>query len=172
MGKIEEKYEVTKTEAFLCSVIKFLRKRKNPPEFLYRLSRKRYKRRDNLIRYFIAKYQGVDIGRYSYGFKGLAINTLKGVGAFCSIAKGNMIVAGNHHMEFVTTSPILTYDKFGFTDNMDEESFLHSIEIGNDVWIGSGCLIFPHIKIGDGAVIAAGSIVRKDVPPYAVVGGG
>lgn len=45
------------------------------------------------------------------------------------------------------------------------------VVIGNDVWIGARCIIFEGVTIGDGAVIAAGSIIRKDVPPYAVVGG-
>lgn len=43
--------------------------------------------------------------------------------------------------------------------------------IGNDVWIGSHALILGGVKIGDGAVIGAGAVVTKDVPPYAVVGG-
>ncbi len=43
--------------------------------------------------------------------------------------------------------------------------------IGSDVWIGIETLLMPGIKIGDGAVIGAGSVVTKDVPPYAVVGG-
>jgi len=43
--------------------------------------------------------------------------------------------------------------------------------IGNDVWIGHGAFILPGIHIGDGAVIAAMSVVTKNVPPYAVVAG-
>ncbi len=43
--------------------------------------------------------------------------------------------------------------------------------IGNDVWIGYEAVIMPGVKIGDGAVIAAKSVVTKDVPPYTVVGG-
>jgi len=45
------------------------------------------------------------------------------------------------------------------------------VVIGNDVWIGANCIIFEGVTIGDGAVIAAGSIIRKDVPPYALVVG-
>ena len=164
-------YSVTNYEMLLCKLIRMFRKNDKCPKFIMKLSHKRYGYEDNLARYYIARYQNVHIGKYSYGYDILGTQFLKSMGSFCSVAIGNICVAGNHHMEYVTTSPILTYEKFGFTDNLDEESFLHSIEIGNDVWIGSGCLIFPHIKIGDGAVIAAGSIVRKDVPPYAVVGG-
>ena len=47
-----------------------------------------------------------------------------------------------------------------------------NIIIGDDVWIGYGAQILPGLKIGDGAVVAAGAIVTKDVPPYTVVGGG
>ncbi len=53
---------------------------------------------------------------------------------------------------------------------IDKKNKLRNI-IGNDVWIGSFALIMPGIKIGDGAIIAAGSVVTKDVEPYAIVGG-
>ena len=43
--------------------------------------------------------------------------------------------------------------------------------MGNDVWIGSRVMVVGGVTIGDGAVIAAGAVVTKDVPPYAVVGG-
>lgn len=45
------------------------------------------------------------------------------------------------------------------------------VAIGCDVWIGASCLILPGVTIGDGAVVAGGSVVTKDVPSYAVVGG-
>ncbi|MBE5883522.1 MAG: CatB-related O-acetyltransferase [Lachnospiraceae bacterium] len=46
-----------------------------------------------------------------------------------------------------------------------------TVVIGNDVWIGTGAQILLGVKIGDGAIVAAGSVVTKDVPPYTVVGG-
>ena len=45
-----------------------------------------------------------------------------------------------------------------------------SVVIGNDVWIGARVIILPCVQIGDGSIIGAGSIVTKDVPPYAIVG--
>ena len=45
------------------------------------------------------------------------------------------------------------------------------VNIGSDVWIGANCTILPGVSIGDGAVVAAGSVVTKDVRPYEVVGG-
>ena len=44
-------------------------------------------------------------------------------------------------------------------------------KIGNDVWLGAGASILAGVKIGDGAIVAAGAVVTKDVPPYAIVGG-
>lgn len=78
-------------------------------------------------------------------------------------------------MEWVTTSPILSYKDFGFCDrdvineyyNKDKRSVI----IGNDVWIGDNVIIFEGVKIGDGAVIGAHSVITKDVPLYAVVVG-
>lgn len=55
--------------------------------------------------------------------------------------------------------------------NVDGLEDHYWISIGNDVWIGAHCLIGRRISIGDGAVIAAGSVVTKSVPPYAVAGG-
>ncbi len=45
------------------------------------------------------------------------------------------------------------------------------VTIGDDVWIGKGCIIFPGVRIGDCAIVSAGSVVRRHVPPYAVVAG-
>ena len=76
-------------------------------------------------------------------------------------------------MDWVTTSPILAVKDFLFIDkNLNLEYCppeKRKVVIGNDVWIGANCIIFEGVKIGDGAVIAAGSIIRRDVPPYAVV---
>ncbi len=165
-------YKTTPLEELLCRIVHKIKKNNRCPGILRKLSRKRYGREDSLARYYIEKYTGVPIGKYSYGYDFFGICFLKSVGAYCSIAEGATGVHGNHHMELVSTSPILTDSEFGFTEkNYSEESYFHSIEIGNDVWIGAGALIFPFVKIGDGAVIGAGSIIRKDVPPYAVVVG-
>jgi carbonic anhydrase/acetyltransferase-like protein (isoleucine patch superfamily) len=45
------------------------------------------------------------------------------------------------------------------------------VRIGNDVWIGCYVVIMPGVEIGNGAIVAAGSIVTKSVPPYAIVAG-
>jgi acetyltransferase-like isoleucine patch superfamily enzyme len=45
------------------------------------------------------------------------------------------------------------------------------VTIGDDVWIGKNCLVFPGVRIGEGSIISAGSVVRRHVPPYSVVAG-
>ncbi|NDW18233.1 acyltransferase [Dysgonomonas sp. 216] len=65
------------------------------------------------------------------------------------------------------------YHPFEYRDKLINSStcLYTSIEVGNDVWIGSGCVILRGVKIGDGAVIAAGAVVNKSVPPYEIWGG-
>lgn len=91
------------------------------------------------------------------------------IGNFCSIARGTNIQEHNHDSKCITTYFIkyrIFNDKYG-TDAVSKGA----IEIGNDVWIGTGSTILTGVKIGDGAVIAANSVVVNDVPPYAIVGG-
>lgn len=63
------------------------------------------------------------------------------------------------------------YDRIDIPMYEQGESEIKEVKIGNDVWIGARSIILPGVTIGDGAVIAAGSIVTKDVESYAVVGG-
>ena len=171
MNDLKVKYRLSCWEVILCCIAKKIKKSNRVPKFICKLSKKRYGWEDNLKRYYVEKYFNLKIGRYTYGYESIGLDFFKEIGAFSSIAAGNNSVHGNHHINFITTSPILTHEEFGFVHNWLEKDYFHSIESGNDVWIGASCLIFPFVKIGDGAVIAAGSIIRKDVPPYAVVGG-
>lgn len=58
-------------------------------------------------------------------------------------------------------------EEFKYADKENK----YSVVIGNDVWIASNVTLLEGINIGDGAIIAAGAVVTKDVPPYAIVGG-
>jgi chloramphenicol O-acetyltransferase type B len=64
-----------------------------------------------------------------------------------------------------------TNHKCVYTINWDQPDTHKYCEVGNDVWIGTKAIILNGVKIGDGAVIGAGAVVTKDVPPYAVVVG-
>lgn len=97
------------------------------------------------------------------------------IGKFCALATGIKFIMNGafHKMSGFSTYP---FQIFGsgwerVTPNKDELPFKGDTVIGNDVWIGYEALIMPGIKIGDGAIIAAKSMVVKDVPPYTVFGG-
>lgn len=156
-------------DSIIVKVMRFVKGTNKCPCFISNRSRKIYGRRDNLKRYWFAKYKNLIVGKYTYGYEFIENKSLKSIGAFCSIAHGTVIVPNDHRMDWVTTSPILAVKDFGFTDrdlNMEYcPSEKREVIIGNDVWIGANCIIFEGVKIGDGAVIAAGSIIRHDVPP-------
>lgn len=93
------------------------------------------------------------------------------IGKFCSIARQVVIGVSGHNYEWVTTSPIITSKEFGFVKNDRGEPQKMMPIIGNDVWVGMNAIIMRGVKIGDGAVIAAGSIVTSNVEPYSIVAG-
>lgn len=98
------------------------------------------------------------------------------IGKFCMIAQGTKFIMGpaNHRITSVTAYP---FNVFGgaWTENtpphMDQLPRKGDTVLGNDVWIGRESVIMPGVKIGDGAIIAAYSVVAKDVPAYTVFGG-
>jgi acetyltransferase-like isoleucine patch superfamily enzyme len=116
---------------------------------------------------------GSEIGAFSYVSDNSTILNTK-VGKFCSIAAHLNIGLAEHPIYTISTSPIF-YSKTNFFGvNLVEETKFQEFkksEIGNDVWIGFNVFIKAGIKIGNGSIIAAGSIVTKDVEPYSIVGG-
>lgn len=102
------------------------------------------------------------------------------IGRFCSIASNVKIMGGNHPMNRFTTH-MVTYnggfDKYAvneFSGSWKLKPFMTKTNnpiIGNDVWIGNDVVLKGGVKIGDGAVVAANSVVTKDIPPYAIVAG-
>lgn len=98
------------------------------------------------------------------------------IGKFCAIASGVKFIMGsaNHRMSSVTTYPFNVFKGqwANHTPNhLSQLPFKGDIVVGNDVWIGRECIIMPGVKIGDGSIIAAYSVVVKDVSPYCVIGG-
>lgn len=97
------------------------------------------------------------------------------IGKFCALATGVKFImnGANHQMSGFSTYP---FNIFGsgwerVTPKPEELPFKGDTVIGNDVWIGYEAVIMPGVKIGDGAIVAAKSVVVKDVPPYTIVGG-
>lgn len=175
MTDLVSEYGIKKSEALLCDVVRKIRGTNKCPKFILKMSKKRYGWNDNLGRYWNERYNNVKVGRYTYGYEYLNSKYLVSIGSFCSIASGQIIVPNDHRLDWVTTSPIASLKEFSFADVDYMKDYCpdekRKILIGNDVWIGANCIIFEGVTINDGAVIAAGSIVRKDVPPYAVIGG-
>ena len=173
MKDLLEIYNISFLDNIISVLVRFITGSNKCHSFVEKRSAKIYGRRDNLKRYWFAKYKKLIVGKYTYGYEFIENKSLKSIGAFCSIAPGTVIVPNDHRLDWVTTSPVLSVKDFGFTDrNLNLEYCpieKREVVIGNDVWIGTNCIIFEGVKIGDGAVIAAGSIIRHDVPPYAVV---
>lgn len=122
------------------------------------------------------------IGRGTYIQSESAFKKSK-IGAWCSIGSQVKVVYGNHPThEFVSLHPLFYLNKkmaglqLNKKDKFTEYSYTDAekkwfCEIGNDVWIGDRAIILNGTKIGDGAIIAAGAVVTRDVPPYGIVGG-
>jgi acetyltransferase-like isoleucine patch superfamily enzyme len=120
----------------------------------------------------------VELGAYSYINMGGAIGNAR-IGRYCSIGPNCSIGLDRHPLEWVSTSPF-PYSNRGaapewqpFKSRFQFEGFPQPITIGHDVWIGTRVVVANNgpITIGTGSVIASGSVVTRDVPPYAVVVG-
>lgn len=124
--------------------------------------------------YRFCKVKGSSLGAYSY----IGNNTIlenAHIGRYCSISDKCRIGMGSHTLNLLSTCSLFT-EALNGTQYQWVKDDAHSapslpVVIGNDVWIGYQSLILGGVKIGDGAVVAAGAVVVKDVPPYAVVGG-
>ena len=105
------------------------------------------------------------------------------IGRYCCIGGNVKTITGNHPVrQFVSVHPAfystrkqsgfsyVTKEKFSDFNYIQEKEKI-SVIIGNDVWIGENVSILEHVMIGDGAVAAAGAVVTKNVPDYAIVGG-
>lgn len=97
------------------------------------------------------------------------------IGKFCAIATDTKFImnGANHKISGISTFPFSIFGN-GWEKVMPKSGELPykgDTIVGNDVWIGYDATIMPGVKIGDGAIIAAKSVVTKDVPSYTVVGG-
>lgn len=118
--------------------------------------------------------ENVHIGRYTHVNRNSEIitgdkNTHIIIGRFCAVAPETVIRTDNHTPHRATISNEV--NKLCNINIPSNEKVKGPIEIGNDVWIGQKSIILSNVKIGDGAVIAAGSVVTKDVNAYEIVGG-
>lgn len=97
------------------------------------------------------------------------------IGKYCAIAREVRFLMGaaNHLINGVSTYPFPMFgaDWAAGMDLFAARSFRGDTVVGNDVWLGYQALVMPGVRIGDGAIVAARSVVTSDLPPYCVAGG-
>lgn len=101
------------------------------------------------------------------------------IGKFAQIAHGTRFItaSANHQMEGFSTYPFWNFMMTPKTSAEDIQGFLATLNnkgdtvVGNDVWLGMDAVVMPGVTIGDGAIVAARSVVAEDVAPYTIVGG-
>ncbi|HEY4440001.1 MAG TPA: hypothetical protein VGN14_06065 [Candidatus Elarobacter sp.] len=114
------------------------------------------------------------LGDYSYVVSDVQV-IYTTIGKFCSIAAASRLNPGNHPLE----RPALhhfTYRSASYAMGEDDAAFFNwrradRVVLGNDVWIGHGAIVLPGVTIGTGAVLGAGAVATKDVPPFAIAVG-
>ena len=103
----------------------------------------------------------VSIGKYSYVNRNSSIENCT-IGNYCSISSGVWVCPYEHRLDLFSTHPFLLCN---FKEKREK------VSIGNDVLISLNAIILSGVRVGDGAVIAAGSVVTHDVEPFEIVGG-
>lgn len=113
----------------------------------------------------------VTIGANTYGTVDVLFSNPDGrlfIGSYCSIASNvKFLPSTDHSLDNISTYPF----KAMLLTGEQEALCKGDVIVEDDVWIGYGATILSGVHIGQGAVIAAGAVVNKDVPPYAIVGG-
>lgn len=127
----------------------------------------------------IVSNENLKVGRYSFYNKNFKIkgNEKVEIGSFCSFGENITIVTENHDTNYPATQGFI----YRLLMNQDHPAEIAEIKtperskgpiiIGNDVWIGDNVFIMSGVTIGDGACIAASSVVTRDVEPYSIYGG-
>lgn len=126
-------------------------------------------------RRLLLKYHAVRVGPFTYGPVLQRGRMPRGtsVGSWCSIGRDLIVRRRNHPIERASQHPFFYNARLGFVETetitLDTDN---PLTIGHDVWIGDRVMVLGECKtIGNGAVLAGGSIVTKDVPAYAIVAG-
>jgi phosphonate metabolism protein (transferase hexapeptide repeat family) len=116
-----------------------------------------------------------ELGDYSYLGPGCMVADAS-IGKFCAIAAQVRIGAPNHPLDRPAQHRFTYCPEYYSADAQRDHAFFRErradrVVIGNDVWIGHAVIVMPGVKVGDGAVLAAGAGVTRDVAPYSIVGG-
>jgi len=120
---------------------------------------------------------GVTVGRHSYGFGPATFRIFMHgarieVGSFCSFGPEVRLLAGSEHITSrVSTFPFNALIFAPEAGNEREAIDRGVTRVGHDVWLGLGSMVLSGVQVGHGAVIGAGTVVSRAVPPYSVVVG-
>ncbi len=147
------------TEGFLSRIYRMLREADTRIQF------RRIRRGKNVVVYpglVTARPENIEIGdNVSINHNAVLYahdNSSIKIGDYTAIGPGVMIFTVNHDTR-------VTGCKFA------DAHIEGDVIVGRNVWIGAGAILLPGIRIGEGAVVAAGSVVSRDVEPFSVVGG-
>lgn len=123
------------------------------------------------------------IGKYTFINADTLIFDMVEIGRFCTFARGCHIAGVEHPFHYLSTSFYRISNNWFPDDPAHKETLKIRNQpspgrkremktlIGNDVWFGANALVLRGVSIGDGVVVGAGSVVTRDIPPYAIVGG-
>lgn len=116
------------------------------------------------------------VGKHTYGIKNCKFGSCGcTIGSFCSFGEDSKIGVSQHNLTGISSHPFCFEKQYGHFVDVDDVEYYKKInqpiEIGNDVWIGSNCIIMPGIKIPNGVIIGAGAVVTKSPPPYTIIAG-
>lgn len=113
---------------------------------------------------------GCSIGRGSALHRGVVLRGTApiSVGNFCALAEGTQVISSNHEINRPNLN-VKWQRKLAGGRNLRQDK--GPMRIGHAVWIGANALVLPGVDVGNGAVVAAGAVVTKDVAPFAVVAG-
>lgn len=118
----------------------------------------------------------VTVGHGTYGYPTVRTFVLDDanliIGKYSSLAHGaTFLLGGEHPVDRVTTYPCRIMMGLEGAGHDGFPRPTQNTVVGSDAWVGANALILSGRRIGDGAVVAAGAVVTRDVPPYAIVGG-
>lgn len=119
-----------------------------------------------------ARINNSQLEKYSFVGPFSLVNYAK-IGSFCSIAENVTIGPAEHPIHELSTSPIFLEGENCMRKNLLKKKYnpYKKTIIGNDVWIGKGAIVKAGITIDNGAVVAMGAVVTKNIGPYEIWGG-
>ncbi|MGH2665059.1 MAG: CatB-related O-acetyltransferase [Flavobacterium sp.] len=140
----------------------------------FRLKWKSANKHNYIVPWAIFPMEKVRVGKMSYGPLDVKCfgNTDESliIGDYVSISSHVIfILGGNHQINTLSNYPL--HSKLIGLSPQRDAAVKGPIIVENEVWIGTGAIILSGVTLGKGSIVAAGAVVTKDIPPYAIAGG-